>query len=128
MAVDMCESCGQWRDLDWEEGYCTVNGEYWCHSCCEDNLTEAEYDYALEHGNVEIGSVYQTFHFEAGFDVWQPEVFHRDKWVFIEPEKYKQKAIDKWWDWREAHPPTEPNEDFREPTEQEEWHDFDPDC
>lgn len=106
MAVEMCQHCGQWRDLDWEEGYCTVNGEYWCHSCCVDDLTEAEYDYVLENDNVDIGSVYKTYHCDAGFDVWQPEVFNRDKMAFIEPEVDHQKALAKWWKWREKHPPT----------------------
>jgi len=40
MAVDYCSSCDSYVDLDWEDGYGQVNGEFMCNSCVENHLPE----------------------------------------------------------------------------------------
>lgn len=54
MAMDMCSHCGSWKDLDWEDGYYIVNGEYWCTDCCMDELPEDVLDLLWEEGEVTI--------------------------------------------------------------------------
>lgn len=128
MAVDYCHTCGDYRDLDWEDSYWLVNDEYRCHNCCTVTLTEAELEFVDYTGEVEIGRVVKRYHHEYGGDVWQPEVGGRDPGAFIEPEVDQQKAFDKWWQWREDHPPVLPEEDDGQPDERQEWYDFDPEC
>ena len=48
MAVDYCDTCGNYRDIDYEECYPVVNGKYMCCSCCEDWLPEDLYEKAMD--------------------------------------------------------------------------------
>ena len=129
MACDRCSHCDRFKDLDWEDGYYLVNGEYWCTDCCMEQLTEAEFDYITEYGEVSIGTVRKVYMPEYGDYVWQAYVpLDREPgpMAFLEPEVDPQKTFDKWWDWREKHPPLWTHYD--EPDEAQEWYDFDPEC
>jgi hypothetical protein len=38
MAVDYCHTCDEYVDLDYEDGYGLVNGEFMCSSCITEHL------------------------------------------------------------------------------------------
>jgi hypothetical protein len=40
MAVDYCNTCDSYVDLDWQDGYGLVNGEFMCSSCAEQYLPQ----------------------------------------------------------------------------------------
>ena len=83
MAVDYCTHCDQFKDLDYEDGYNLLYGEYICCACLE------AHDIAEEELN--------------GEDYVKPRVpFDRDQRLQAE--------------------------DDGQPSETQEWHDYDPEC
>lgn len=65
MACDYCNHCHTLKDLDWEDGYYLVNGEYWCVNCCVDTLSEEEFQYLEDEGEITIVTD-EDYEFDAG--------------------------------------------------------------
>jgi hypothetical protein len=53
MAVDYCHTCDSYVDIDYEDGFGLVNGEFMCGGCIEKHLPEWVIEILDNEGEVE---------------------------------------------------------------------------